>query len=207
LWKEFDCYNLAAMGKTTNDDPFTPSWSLIGGYWQWGRKGPSSSQWYNTNTSNFAHGPTGPEIWKVNEGSINGWDDDHAHDGSWSDSEKTASDPCPAGYRVPTISQWDGVIDDDNNPQSIVGTWDSDATNYSSARFFGNHLMLPATGARFHNSGELNNRGDKGYYWSSTEKSSGHGNSAWALYFDSSRARASDDYPRRNGFSVRCVVE
>ena len=49
VWKEFDCYNLAAIGKTTNDDPFTPSWRLIGGYWQWGRKGPDPSQWYNTN--------------------------------------------------------------------------------------------------------------------------------------------------------------
>ena len=31
VWKEFDCYNLAAIGKTTGDDPFTPSWRLIGG--------------------------------------------------------------------------------------------------------------------------------------------------------------------------------
>lgn len=47
VWKEFECYNLAAIGKTTGDDPFTPSWRLIGGYWQWGRKGPDSSQWYS----------------------------------------------------------------------------------------------------------------------------------------------------------------
>lgn len=44
VWKEFDCYNLAAIGKATGVDPFTPSWGLIGGYRLWGRKGPDSSQ-------------------------------------------------------------------------------------------------------------------------------------------------------------------
>ena len=70
VWKEFDCYNLAAIGKTTGDDPFTPSWRLIGGYWQWGRKGPGSSQWHDTNTPNFAHGPTGPGSSEANDGLI-----------------------------------------------------------------------------------------------------------------------------------------
>jgi len=41
-------FNLAAIGKTTGDDPFTPSWRLIGGYWQWGRKGPDESEWYES---------------------------------------------------------------------------------------------------------------------------------------------------------------
>jgi hypothetical protein len=67
VWKEFDCYNLAAIGKNTNDDPFTPSWRLIKGYWQWGRKGPDPSQWYDTNTEHFAHGPTGPGDSEANE--------------------------------------------------------------------------------------------------------------------------------------------
>jgi hypothetical protein len=73
VWKEFDCYNLAAVGKTTNDDPFTPSWRLIGGYWQWGRKGPDPSQWHDTNTEHFAHGPTGPGETEANDSSISNW--------------------------------------------------------------------------------------------------------------------------------------
>jgi hypothetical protein len=103
--KKFDCYNLAAIGKTTNDDPFTPSWRLIGGYWQWGRKGPSSSQWYDTNTGHFAHGPTGPGESEANSGEISNWDSSIAPNGSWSDSHTTANDPCPAGFRVPTKTQ------------------------------------------------------------------------------------------------------
>jgi len=204
VWKEFDCYNLAAIGKTTNDDPFTPSWSLIGGYWQWGRKGPDSSQWYDTNTENFAHGPTGPDSGDANDGSISSWDEDSAPDDSWSDDSKTANDPCPAGYRVPTQSQWDGVIDEDNNTQSYVGTWASDDTNYSSASFFGNDLMLPATGYRHTRGGSMWNRGLSGMYWSSTLYT---GSPAWVMVFGSSFAYMYSDAYRTTGYSVRCIAE
>ena len=199
-WKEFDCYNLAAIGKTTNDDPFTPSWRLIGGYWQWGRKGPDSNQWYDTNTEHFAHGPTGPDSSEANQESISSWDDSYVL-GAWSDSQKTAYDPCPAGFRVPSKSQWEGV--NSNNTQSTVGTWDSDYTNYSSARFFGSDLMLPAAGRRTHTSGTLFYRGLNGRYWSSSETS---GNDAWYLLIDSGSADMISNY-RRSGFSVRCVAE
>ena len=205
VWKEFDCYNLAVIGKITGDDPFTPSWRLIGGYWQWGRKGPDESQWHYTNTSNFAHGPTGLESWEANDGAVSGWDTTDAPDGSWSDTSKTANDPCPEGYRVPTRTQWDGVLD--NNTQSIVGTWSTtwdDHTNYSAARFFGDDLMLPAAGYRdYHYDGALYDRGDSGYYWSSTQTSTPD---AWTLYFYSSNAGTYFSN-RRNGFPVRCVAE
>ena len=210
VWKEFDCYNLAAIGKTTNDDPFTPSWRLIGGYWQSGGKGPDPSDWYDTNTANFAHGPTGsPEFDEAdpNSGEISEWDSSYAAaDGAWSDDEKTVNDPCPAGYRIPTNSQWQGVINIDNNTQSVVGTtWSSSATNYSSARFFGDDLMLPAAGYRNNYDGSLHSRGYYGIYWSSTQYSS-YSYYAWGLIFGGSCANTYYDY-RSYGFSVRCVAE
>jgi uncharacterized protein (TIGR02145 family) len=203
VWKEFDCYNLAAIGKTTNDDPFTPSWRLIGGYWQWGRKGPDPSQWYDTNTPNFAHGPTGPETGEANSGPISGWDTSYAPNGAWSDASKTANDPCPAGFRVPTNTQWDGILDTNNNPQSTTGTWSSGATNYTSARKFGDALILPAAGPRDVSSGELSLRGYHGGYWSSSEYTS---NSTWRLGFHSGGAGTISN-SRLYGFSVRCISE
>jgi uncharacterized protein (TIGR02145 family) len=201
VWKEFDCYNLAAIGKTTDDNPFTPSWSLIGGYWQWGWKGPSSDQWYTTNTPNFAHGPTGPGDSEANDGEINGWNQIFAPNGAWSDEFKTTNDPCHSGFRVPTKNQWYGVIE--NNRQSIVGTWSSNATNYSSARFFGNDLMLPATGLRNEN-GSLWGRGNFGRYWSSTawlDTNAGY------LHLYDSDAGTMSNYDRGSGLSIRCIAE
>ena len=205
VWKEFDCYNLAAIGKTTGDDPFTPSWRLIGGYWQWGRKGPDPSMWYDTNTPNFAHGPSGPGDSEANVGEISGWDETFAPDGAWSDNVKTANDPCPSGFRMPTQNQWDGVRN--NNPQSNVGTWNSDDTNYSSALLFGSDLILPAAGNRSYDYGGLNDRGDKGNYWSSSEFVDDYGPRKLYLYFRGETPAGFGYSLSTFGNSVRCIAE
>ncbi|MDP5201172.1 hypothetical protein [Flavobacterium sp. DG2-3] len=51
---------------------------------------------------------------------------------------KTASDPCPDGYRVPTYEEWDGVAR--NNKLSFVGT--KDFSGYGGT-MLGNNLMFP----------------------------------------------------------------
>ncbi len=195
----FLCHNLASAN--TCADPFTPSWEIIGGYWQWGRKGPDASQWLNTNTPNFAHGPTGPDAGDANDAAVSGWSTTGAGNGAWSDATKTANDPCPAGYRVPTKAQWDGVVA--NNVLSDIGTWTSSATNYSSGKSIGSNLMLPAAGYRSNFAGTLVDRGSYGYYWSSSEDGSLY---AWYLYFDSDYA-FTDYLTRTYGFSVRCAAE
>jgi uncharacterized protein (TIGR02145 family) len=182
------CYNLGAAN--TSADPFTPGWEVNGGYWQWGRGVQAAA------------GPTGPGADQANEGSVSGWNTAIAANGSWSDTYKTGDDPCPAGYRVPTQTQWQAVHS--HNTQTALGTWYLGGyTNYSAGMMFGSELMLPAAGLRNTNNGALNDRGDYGYYWSSTE---GGSSSAWLLYFYSSNAGTYYS-SRTNGRSVRCVAE
>ena len=194
-WKEFMCHNLGAAN--TASDPFSPSWENNGGYWQWGR------------ASMAASGPTGPGAGQANEGPVSNWNTALAPNGAWADASKTANDPCPAGFRVPTKAQLDGLLA--HNIQSITGGWSPSPTNYGAGRFFGPRLMLPAAGIRIHYNynnntfGGLGNRGNAGYYWSST----GVGTvEAWNLYFTSLGAwtyYVDDD--RRNGFTLRCIAE
>jgi uncharacterized protein (TIGR02145 family) len=196
----FMCHNLASANPCA--DPFSPSWEINGGYWQWGRKGPNATQWLNTNTANFAHGPTGTGAGETNEGNISGWSQTAAPNGSWQDGMKTVNDPCPDGFRVPTKAQWDGVVA--NNTQSIVGTWSNNSNNFSTGRFFGPALMLPAAGNRNSADGTLNQRGNFGYYWSSTASVTA-GNAR--CQFLTSVGNLMLDSSRRVGHSVRCAAE
>jgi uncharacterized protein (TIGR02145 family) len=183
-YKNFMCYNLGAAN--TSADPFTPTWEIHGGYWQWGL------------SAQAAEGPTATD---PKDGAVSGWNTTNAPNGSWTDGSKTANDPCPAGYRVPTKEQWDGVRV--NNTQTNVGTFSNSATNYGAGVKFGDQLMLPAAGNRGSNNGALYVRGNSGLYWSSTGSGSFN---AWFLYFSSSGA-ASTGNTRTYGLSVRCVAD
>jgi uncharacterized protein (TIGR02145 family) len=166
--------------------PFTPIWEINGGYWQWGRS---------------AEAAAGPTATDPKDGAVSGWNTTGAANGDWADGSKTANDPCPTGYRVPTKAQWDGVVA--NNTKTNVGSFSNSATNYGAGKKFGDQLMLPAAGCRDGNNGALIYRGYYGFYWSSTEYDS---NYAWYLGFDSSNAGTYHSY-RTNGISVRCVAE
>ncbi len=191
VWKAFMCHNL---GADQSADPFTPSWRLNGHYYQWGRAAVAAA------------GPTGPGSTEANAGSITGWNTTDAANGAWSDAIKTANDPCPTGFRVPTRAQWDAVLNTSLNTRSYVGTnWTSSSTDYSAGLRIGtgsSGLFLPAAGLRDDSYGTLLSRGGVGYYWSSTED----GSYAWFLSFSNGYAFTGSGY-RTNGLSVRCVAE
>jgi uncharacterized protein (TIGR02145 family) len=186
-YRNFMCHNLGAAN--TSADPFTPSWEINGGYWQWGRPTEATA------------GPTGSGAGQANSGAITGWNTTGAGDGSWADGSKTANDPCPTGYRVPTKAQWEGVVA--NNTKTNVGTFSGSATNYGAGKKFGDNLMLPAAGFRAYYSGALNLRGNGGRYWSSTVNDA---DDVWTLEFGSSDAYT---YSRNRtlGYSVRCIAD
>jgi hypothetical protein len=62
-------------------------------------------------------------------------------------------------------------------------------------------LFLPAAGNRNNNTGRLNNRGNNGNYWSSSENSN---NNAWNLNFNRSNVNTNNNN-RTNGLSLRCI--
>jgi uncharacterized protein (TIGR02145 family) len=180
-YKDFMCYNLGAANLSAC--PFTPSWEINGGYWQWGR------------TAQAAEGPTATD---PKDGVIAGWSTTYAPNGSWADGY---NDPCPPGFRVPTKAQWDGVMA--NNTITNVGSFTSSATNYGAGKKFGDQLMLPAAGYRKGVNSAFGLRGGNGIYWSATEVDI---DSAWYLLFSSSGV-SMYVFGRANGLSVRCIAE
>ena len=187
-FKNFLCYNLGAAN--TSADPLVPSWEINGGYWQWGR------------SVQGAAGPTGSGSGQANDGAVSNWNLITASLGDWLEGSKTANDPCPTGYRVPTNFQWNGVMT--NNTLTNVGTFNGSSTNYGAGKKFGDQLMLPAAGLRATNNGALSLRGSYGVYWSST--GAGGATQAYYLGFDSNSPYSTlNNYTA--GLSVRCIEE
>lgn len=187
-YAKFMCYNLGAAN--TNADPFSPSWEIIGGYWQWGT------------LAQGAPGPSGSGSTEGNDGVITGWNTmTIPPQGAWLDGYKTQNDPCPPGYQVPPHVIWLGVKA--NNTLSYVGSFNIGATNYTSGLSLGSELFLPAGGFRSSGDGSLVLRNAFGYYWSSTEWTLVQ---AWVFQFLSNVNAIYTD-SRLFGMSVRCVED
>ena len=173
------------LGANTSLDPDVPVQAIHGNYYQWGRPAV------------VANASTG-------SGAIPGWNTANAPDNSWQDAVKTANDPCPAGFRIPTRQQFTNLFN--NNTASNVGTFTLSPTNFGSAKVIGsgaNKLTLPAAGYRSYTNGSLNYRGYTGSYWSSTPSTATY---AYDLGFSSTSVNVINTY-RTYGFSLRCISE
>lgn len=191
VWKQFACYNLGAAATNTTD-PFTPSWLLNGAYYWWGV------------TPIFAPGPTGTSSGQANSGIYP--TSSMPPDNMWMDNTKTANDPCPAGFRVPTRTQMQGLID--YNDKVIVGAWTSSSTNYSSGIMFGTELYLPSASSRTPDTGALSGRGSEGLYWTSTMGPQSNSSYYLAFYSSGNTSITNSFANNRNyGMSVRCIKE
>jgi uncharacterized protein (TIGR02145 family) len=182
-WLNFSCHNL---GSDENADPFTPAAAIHGHKYKFGAQSatvPMSEDQDPAKTEAF-----------------DDWGSRYYQNDS-QDWDKNA-DPCPAGWRLPTQTEWNNVIS--NNVRTPIGAWTSayfDYTNFSAALKFGNALLLPGAGDRRSGNGKLYSRAAHGYYWSSNTCSS----NAYTLYIYS----GSEDtrcMERSNGYSVRCVA-
>ncbi len=166
-----------------------------GNLYQWGRQdatnhggstasGPTGNSSPNNNT--FYKAPNSPYDWLTPQNNT-----------LWSGSSKGTNDPCPAGYRVPTIDELMSI---------------GNATRYDSGGGLFNvdaesgypQLVLPAAGCRYINEGSSLNQGSYGYYWSSSVPA-GSTNASY-VDFSSATFRQLTLY-KAHGFSVRCLKE
>ncbi|MDV4140846.1 hypothetical protein CMT31_05590 [Elizabethkingia anophelis] len=194
-WNDFMCYNL---GADQSMDPFTASALVHGDKYQWGAQTGETGYYYSQSDD------------QSNSGAILDWNTVGKPNGSWSDSSKTLNDPCPPGYRVPTRTEWQNIINNNKNIER-VGSWANDG-NYTSALYFRDAsnirtLMLPTTGFRDALSGTPLYRGNTGLYWSSNESTTSFplGQYSYGLYIGPSTLSTSN-VSRVHGLAVRCIA-
>lgn len=181
-WTTFMCHN---MGTTYSAYPFAPSQGLHGAKYMFGAKNPTLTA---ADDQTYIGSNPGGTTWSTHY---------YQTGGSWN----TANDPCPEGWRLPSINEWANVIANNNHSTSGIWYYDTDySAGYSAIYSFGKALFLPIEGFRDNNTGELKFRDEHAYYWSSTDSGGNY------LYFDKTNlftAYTNHDF----GFSVRCLAE
>ena len=112
---------------------------------------------------------------------------------------KTPYDPCPAGWRVPTMAEWVAIGADNT---STGKEFKNNLLTINTTN--GLQLILPAAGYRSSNDGSSYSQGSYGYYWSSSVPS---GSTGARYVFFSSATFSQSANGRAIGFSVRCLQE
>ena len=152
----------------------------FGDYYQWGNANPAGTK---TSTNG---------VWDTDGGnasnlSWNGGTEAAQDDPSWN-ATKGSQDPCPTGFRVPTVSEWRAEQD-----QGGTNEW---GTGDTTTPFF-SILKLPFAGYRHFNG--IYHTVEGGYfYWNSTTV---------AADPTEAFARANYSYSRNHGFPIRCIKQ
>lgn len=215
IWAPVNCGYKAS----TSDNKGFP----YGKLYQWGRKyGQGYSESYDESVPEISEGPISatngqkdtysntfinvlesPSDWTSPQ------NDQLWNSGTEDKPVKTANDPCPEGWRVPT----DAELDELNNHYSSWTTFGGQKGRYFSGNYTylenAPQVFLPAAGTRRSLDGNARLRDNDGYYWSSrpNDVDYGFGYGAGLLPFSSGSSSRMGIGNRASGFAVRCVQE
>ena len=216
-WLTLMCHNL---GANESLDPFTWNNSkgandgsdIKGDLYQWGRKPAAHAK----RNSAVVVGPTNspPDNMFVGETyTMTDWrvTPNHTLWGDGSDNRnipKTANDPCPAGWKVPSHKQLASIYTTiESGANSTVHTDGTMTWKWTGNGFkVGSSLYLPAAGIRAYGIGSLVfDSGDRGSYWTSAVNTT-YGPDSYFLGFGSGNVYLTS-ICRQYGYSVRCTLE
>ena len=195
-----------------------------GKLYQWGRKyGQGYSLDYDESEPIIMEGPVSleeaqsldNEVFFYKYGNhytydcITPMNDKYWNSGTEENPKKSQYDPCPNGWRVPTITELNNLRNNKSsetiNSVGIEGCWFSGFKVYSDSV---PRVFLPVAGSRGGHYGDIYERGFQGDYWSSTvsRKDGPYSYCAQYLHFISSYDSLNDS-GRAHAHSVRCVQE
>ena len=193
---ESECYD--SQGGTTDPKLTTDAGVMINGVKWATRNVDKPGTFAATSTSagmfyqwNSKVGWSSTDPMKNSNGETN-WNTKYNSGAKW----VSDNDPCPAGWRVPTLDELKELINAGYNLSSTGCTFGSG----------NNSVFLLSAGCRLDGNGTLEGVGSYGLYWSSTmNSSSGGGGLAYHLQFGNVTA-FTDSFFRSSGYSVRCVA-
>jgi uncharacterized protein (TIGR02145 family) len=151
---------------------FTKKPEDAGMFYQWNRK----VGWSSTDPMKNSNGGTG-------------WNSSIEPGDTW----EPKNDPCPCGWRVPTIEELKSLANAGSSGNNLNGV---------KGNFFGNGeetIFLPAAGGRSDSGGGLRSVGTYGDYWSSTFYDN---KSSYYLY-----NKQTGTMTRGHALSIRCVAK
>jgi len=222
-WLTFMCYNLGAATTVQSLSPAqqaaysTPA-DNYGDLYQWGRQAdghqvPNSATVAGPITTFDSNGqPTGDNVGKfiTNATSPNDWRTPQLNT-LWYNNGKTVNDPCPSGWRVPTMIEWGSIFRGTaiaGNPANAAvntWTWNSSGTAGYLIKPSGSSeptFFLPMTGRYRANNAAIATL-SVGYYWTS----SNYNTDGYTVAFRNDFISTADAYNRADGFNIRCVAD
>ncbi|MFU1858361.1 FISUMP domain-containing protein [Sphingobacterium sp. NGMCC 1.201703] len=191
------------LGANTDVNPdLDPVISSLGGnFYQFGRSAV---------VANASSSENAISNWNTTAAPANAW-----NSGTTTTPQKTANDPCPSGYRIPSKNEYDQLLQD-MSVSNNSGTWGTTSANvaYGPAKILTSKrnrsviLTFPASGFRDSRDGKWAWRGGSGPFWTS-ERTTVDQVYRLSILRDIATVRntANVGHTAVSGYSVRCIAE